>query len=171
MHVHRGRDIFSGLLARIVTAVNHNDGREDDREKCPWRKKTVLRWWQVWSATYLAISRPMPLVEPVTMQVRSFRGGRGKGLFRWHARILWKNISYRMLIHPLSHSIQPNASFLIIAPSLSLRTLNLFALLLLLSCCSMLPTFLPLFLQAPVPLLVRRNCANREDKKITNTSS
>lgn len=42
---------------------------------------------------YRAIWRPMPLVDPVTMQVSSFTGGRGSGFERWLARILWKRHS------------------------------------------------------------------------------
>ena len=63
------------------------------------------------SANCLAISRPIPLVEPVTMQVRSLTGGKGIGLCKWLAEILWNSISYITFNQPLNHSIHPNASF------------------------------------------------------------
>ena len=59
----------------------------------------------------LAISRPMPLVDPVTMQVRLLTGGRGMGLCKWEAMILWNSISCIRHSHPLIHSIQPRPSF------------------------------------------------------------
>lgn len=59
----------------------------------------------------LAISRPIPLVDPVTMQVRWLTGGRGMGFWRWLAMILWKSNSWMTYIQPLNHSIQPKAPF------------------------------------------------------------
>jgi hypothetical protein len=46
------------------------------------REKGLNGW------NYFAISRPIPLVAPVTMQVKPFRGGNCKGFLRWQARIL-----------------------------------------------------------------------------------
>lgn len=66
---------------------------------------------KVWNVTYLATSRPIPLVEPVMMQVRSLRGGRGRGFCKWLAVILWKSISYNRYNQPLNHSIHPSAFF------------------------------------------------------------
>lgn len=65
-------------------------------------------------ALYRAISRPIPLVDPVTMQVRSLTGGKGRGFCKWLANILWNSISYMTYNQPLSHSIHPRASFLLL---------------------------------------------------------
>lgn len=46
------------------------------------------------------------------MQVRSWRGGKGKGFCKWLAEILWNSISYITYSHPLSHSIHPSPCFL-----------------------------------------------------------
>lgn len=59
----------------------------------------------------LAVCRPMPLVEPVTMQVKWVRGGRGSGLGKWEDVNLWKRNSWNTQIHPLIHSIHPKPSF------------------------------------------------------------
>ncbi|GER32171.1 hepatocyte growth factor receptor [Striga asiatica] len=60
---------------------------------------------------YLAISLPIPEVEPVTTKVRSLMGGRSIGLGKLLAIILWNSISYARFNHPISHSIHPSPSF------------------------------------------------------------
>lgn len=64
----------------------------------------------------LAISRPIPLVAPVTMQVMPSRWGRDRGFSRWLAAILWKRNSPTIPHHPLAHSIQPKSSFFLRPP-------------------------------------------------------
>ncbi|KAJ6944216.1 hypothetical protein NC652_009586 [Populus alba x Populus x berolinensis] len=45
------------------------------------------------TANCLAVSSPMPLVDPVIIHATSWRGGKGNGFFRCLACIFWNNIS------------------------------------------------------------------------------
>ena len=117
-------------------------------ERDHWFCQSRINWWAALvfltammtcapaSANCLAVSRPMPLVEPVTMQVRSLSpGGKGIGLCKWLAEILWNSISYIKYIQPLNHSIHPKPSFFFCFRFVAIETRNYNPISLSLSLC------------------------------------